>query len=76
MNKELMKVYKKYKVNPFGGCLPMLLQMPIFLAIWNMLNSSLAMRGASFLWIKSLAMPDTIARLGSIPVNPLPFAHY
>ena len=72
MNKELMKVYKKYKVNPFGGCLPLLFQMPIFFAIWNMLQSSIELRTASFLWIKSLALPDTIGHLGTIPINILP----
>ncbi len=72
MNAELMQVYKKYKVNPFGGCLPMILQIPIFFAIWDMLQYSLELRTASFLWIKSLALPDTIGHLGSIAVNPLP----
>lgn len=72
MNKELMKVYKKHKVNPLGGCLPLLFQLPIFFAIWNMLQSSIELRTASFLWIKSLALPDTIGHLGSIPINPLP----
>lgn len=72
MNKELMQVYKKYKVNPFGGCLPLILQIPIFFAIWDMLQYSLELRSASFLWIKSLALPDTIGHLGSIPINILP----
>ncbi len=72
MNAELMQVYKKYKVNPFGGCLPMILQIPIFFAIWDMLQYSLELRSASFLWIKSLALPDTIGHLGGIAINPLP----
>ena len=72
MNKELMKVYKKYKVNPLGGCLPMLLQLPIFIAIWNMLQSAIELRSASFFWIKSLALPDTVGYIGTIPVNILP----
>ncbi len=72
MNAELMKVYKKYKVNPFGGCLPMILQIPIFFAIWDMLQYSLELRSASFLWIKSLALPDTIGHFAGIAINPLP----
>ncbi len=72
LNKELMQVYKKYKVNPFGGCLPLILQMPIFFAIWDMLQYSLELRSASFLWVRSLALPDTIGYLGSIPINILP----
>ncbi len=72
MNKELMKVYKKYKVNPLGGCLPLLMQLPIFIAIWNMLQSAIELRTAPFLWIKSLAMPDTVGYIGTIPINILP----
>jgi len=72
MNQELMKVYKKYKVNPFGGCLPLILQIPIFLAIWDMLQYSFELRSASFLWIKSLSLPDTIGHIAGIPFNPLP----
>ncbi|MBU1077191.1 MAG: membrane protein insertase YidC [Spirochaetes bacterium] len=72
MNKELMQVYKKYKVNPLGGCLPLIMQMPIFFAMWDMLQYSLELRTASFLWIKSLALPDTIGYLGSIQINILP----
>ncbi|MBN1898473.1 MAG: membrane protein insertase YidC [Spirochaetes bacterium] len=72
MNQELMKVYKKHKVNPFGGCLPLLLQIPVFLAMWDMLQYSLELRDASFLWIKSLALPDTVAVIAGIPINPLP----
>ena len=72
MNQELIRIYKKHKVNPFGGCLPLIFQIPIFLAIWDMLQYSLELRDASFLWIKSLALPDTVGYLGSIPLNPLP----
>jgi len=71
MNKELMKVYRKYKVNPFGGCLPLLLQLPIFIAMWNMLQTAIELRSASFLWIRSLALPDTIGYVAGIPINPL-----
>jgi len=58
LNKEMMELYKKYNVNPFGGCLPMLLQIPIFIALYQGLIRSVELKGASFLWIKDLARPD------------------
>jgi len=58
MNKEIMELYKKHKINPVGGCLPMLLQLPIFMSLYQVLLRSVALRGAHFLWIKNLAGPD------------------
>ncbi len=58
LNKEMMELYKKHKVNPAGGCLPMLLQMPIFFSLYGVLMRAIELRGASFLWIKNLAAPD------------------
>ncbi len=73
MNQELMKLYKDYGVNPFGGCLPMLIQIPIFFGFYSMLRSSVELRNSSFLWINDLSQPDTVFHLlGVIPVNPLP----
>jgi len=66
MNKEIMELYKLHKVNPFGGCLPLLLQMPIFFALYNALMRSIALRGAKFLWIRDLSEPD---RLFTLPVS-------
>lgn len=66
MNKEIMELYRLHKVNPFGGCLPLLLQMPIFFALYNALMRSIALRGAKFLWIKDLSEPD---RLFTLPVS-------
>lgn len=66
MNKEIMELYRLHKVNPFGGCLPLLLQMPIFFALYNTLMRSIALRGAKFLWIKDLSEPD---RLFLLPVS-------
>lgn len=60
LNKEMMELYKKYNVNPMGGCLPMLLQLPIFVALYQALMRSLDLRGANFLWIKDLSMPDAV----------------
>jgi YidC/Oxa1 family membrane protein insertase len=63
MNKEVMELYKRHKINPFGGCLPMLLQLPIFIALYNVFSRSVELKGASFLWIKDLSEPDAAFRL-------------
>ncbi|MDD5115556.1 MAG: membrane protein insertase YidC [Candidatus Omnitrophica bacterium] len=68
LNKEIMELYKEHKVNPLGGCLPLLLQMPIFFALYQALIRSAALRGAHFLWIKDLSAPDKLFTLkNSIP---------
>jgi YidC/Oxa1 family membrane protein insertase len=72
MNKELMDLYRREGVNPMGGCLPMLMQMPIFIALFTTLRNTIDLRGAAFLWIKDLSIPDTVCYLGGIPLNPLP----
>lgn len=72
MNAEMMKLYKEHKVNPFSGCLPMVVQIPVFFALFTMLRSAVELRGARFLWIKDLSQPDTILTLGGLPLNPLP----
>ena len=70
MNKELMGLYKTYKVNPVGGCLPMLIQMPVFFALFRILGSSTELRHAPFfLWIDDLSAPD---RLFNFPFS-IPF---
>jgi len=66
LNKEIMELYRKHKVNPLGGCLPLLLQMPIFFALYQALMRSIVLRGAHFLWIKDLSEPD---RLFILPVS-------
>jgi YidC/Oxa1 family membrane protein insertase len=69
LNKEIMELYKEHKVNPLGGCLPLLLQMPIFFALYQALIRSVALRGAHFLWIKDLSAPDKLFVLkNSIPL--------
>jgi YidC/Oxa1 family membrane protein insertase len=55
-----MELYKKHGVNPFGSCLPMLLQMPFFLGLYYCLQESIHFRLASFLWIDNLAAPDML----------------
>ncbi len=70
MNKELMGLYRTYKVNPMSGCLPMLIQIPVFIALYSVLSSSIELRHVPFaFWIKDLSTPD---RLFSLPFK-IPF---
>lgn len=70
MNKELMGLYKTYKVNPMGGCLPMVIQIPVFFALFRILGGSIELRHAPFLlWIDDLSSPD---RLFNFPFE-IPF---
>lgn len=63
MNKEVMELYKKHKINPLGGCFPMFLQLPIFIALYQTLIRSVELKGASFLWIMDLSEPDAAFKL-------------
>lgn len=66
MNKETMKLYSTYGVNPAGGCLPLLLQMPIFVALWGLFQTAIELRQQPFiLWIRDLSRPDVIIDLGT-----------
>jgi YidC/Oxa1 family membrane protein insertase len=59
LNKELIKLYRDHKVNPVGGCLPMVLQMPVFVALFNILYMTIDLRQAPFmLWIRDLSVQD------------------
>ena len=70
MQKQLMGLYKTYKINPMGGCLPMIIQIPVFFALFRVLPNSIELRHAPFvLWIKDLSAPD---RLFSFPFH-IPF---
>lgn len=60
LNIEIMELYKREKVNPFGGCLPMLLQIPVFFALYQLLMRFISLKGAHFLWIQDLAEPDRV----------------
>ncbi len=60
LQEKTMELYKKEGVNPLGGCLPMLLQIPVFFALYRVLATSVELRGANFLWIKDLTQPDTL----------------
>jgi YidC/Oxa1 family membrane protein insertase len=72
MNQELMKLYKDYGVNPFSGCLPILVQIPIFFGFYSMLGTAIELRNSSFLWVQDLSQPDTVAHLFGFPLNILP----
>ena len=72
MQKELMKLYTENKINPFAGCLPILIQMPIFFGLYTAFQTTVELRLHSFLWIADLSAPDTLFYLGSFPVNLLP----
>jgi len=62
MNQEIAALYKKEKVNPLSGCLPLLLQLPVFFALYNLLNSHFELRGAMFIpgWIPDLSIPEAV----------------
>lgn len=61
LNEETMKLYKEYNVNPFGGCLPMLIQIPIFIALYQTLISMVELKGAYFFgWLTDLSRPDPL----------------
>lgn len=73
-NQKTMEFMKENKVNPLGGCLPMLLQMPIFFGFYTMIRSAIELRGATFLWVPDLSVPDTLFMIPGInfPFNLLP----
>ena len=74
MNQEVMKLYKSYGINPVGGCLPMVIQIPIFFGLFKMLGQAVELRNAKFLWVRDLSQPDTVAHLPILgwPVNIIP----
>ncbi|MBD3349544.1 MAG: membrane protein insertase YidC [Candidatus Eisenbacteria bacterium] len=73
LSKKQMELYKKEGVNPLGSCLPMLLQMPVFVALFQVLRTTIELRGAPFaLWITDLSQPDTIATVAGFSIHILP----
>ena len=85
LNQKMAELYRAEGVNPFAGCLPVLLQIPIFFALYAMLDNAIDLRHVSFLWCKNLAAADTIfsiplgfelpfLKISAIPVNPLVLA--
>lgn len=69
---EVMKLYKDYGVSPVGGCLPMLLQIPIFFAFYGVLQNAAELRGQGWLWVNDLSLADTVAQVLGYNINPLP----
>jgi YidC/Oxa1 family membrane protein insertase len=69
---ETMRLFREHKVNPLGGCLPILVQIPIFFALFQMLQSASELRFAEFLWVADLSAPDTVASIFGFPLNILP----
>ena len=76
MQQAMMRIYKEEKVNPLGGCLPIFVQMPFFIALYWVLLSSVEMRGAPWIgWITDLAQPDNLFGVipgFNMPIGPLP----
>ncbi len=75
MNQEIMNLYKTYKINPMGGCLPMIVQIPVFFALYRMLYEAIELRHAPFFgWINDLSAPDRLFQFGfSIPFMQPPY---
>ena len=70
---EMMALYKEHKINPMGGCLPMLIQIPVFFALFVVLRGAIELRFSSFLWISDLSTPENLFRdVLPFPVNILP----
>jgi YidC/Oxa1 family membrane protein insertase len=82
-DRKTMELWKKHGVNPLGGCLPMLVQIPLFIALYQSFYHSADMRGQSFLWIADLTLPDQLWYLGVklpiintlVTINPLPILY-
>ncbi len=68
----MMELYKEHKVNPMGGCLPMLIPFPFFIGFFSMLRSTAELRYAPFLWAGDLASTDTVGHIFGISINVLP----
>ena len=74
LNSAQAALFKSEGVNPLGGCLPMLLQMPILIAFFTIFRSTIEFRGAPFFgWITDLSVPDTLTTIAGFPINILPF---
>ena len=72
--KKQWELYRKHKVSPMSGCLPMAIQMPVFIGFFTMIRSAIELRGARFLWIADLSKPDTLCMIPgtNFPFNLLP----
>ena len=71
MQEKTFALYREHKMNPLMGCLPVLLQIPVFFALFNVLRNAVELRQQSFLWVNDLSQPDTIFEVFGLPINPL-----
>jgi YidC/Oxa1 family membrane protein insertase len=69
---ETLRLFKENKVNPVGGCVPILITIPFFVGFYSMLQSASDLRFASFLWIHDLSAPDTVGHILGLPLNIMP----
>jgi YidC/Oxa1 family membrane protein insertase len=69
---ETLKLFKENKVNPLGGCIPILITIPFFIGFFSMLQSASDLRFASFLWVSDLSAPDTVGHIFGLPINIMP----
>ena len=74
MQMKQWELFRKHKINPMGGCLPMMLQMPVFMGFFTMIRTAIELRGAHFLWVADLSKPDTLFMIPGLgfPFNLLP----
>ena len=74
LNKKMMEMWKEHKVSPIGGCLPIIIQMPVFIGFFYMIRSAIELRGASWFWVADLSRPDTLFYIPGFdfPFNLLP----
>ncbi|WP_269526556.1 membrane protein insertase YidC [Coraliomargarita parva] len=72
IQQETMKLFREHRVNPVAGCLPMFIQMPIFLGLFYMLRSASELRHEPFLWVPDLSQAHTVFEIAGLPINPLP----
>jgi YidC/Oxa1 family membrane protein insertase len=75
MNEEVMRLHRTYSINPLGGCLPMLVQIPVFFALYRMLDQAIELRHAPFIgWINDLSAPDRLGHFDfAIPFMDAPY---
>ena len=82
LNQKMMELYRVEKVNPVGGCLPILLQIPVFIALYSALDSAVELRNVPFLWCTDLSRPDLVGPtlpfalpfMGRVGLHPLVIA--
>lgn len=72
LNQATIEIFREHKVNPMGGCLPVLITIPLFVGFFSMLQGTAELRFQDFLWSDDLSAPDTVLRLMGLPINIMP----